>query len=773
MDNYKEFLAEVNQEAYHGGEYQWEEDGCVVTRTYHYSPPGCHNSCGVLLYVKEGKLVHVEGDPLSPFVNGKLCIRCLNMIEAVYNEKRLRYPMRRVGERGEGQWERISWEMALSEIEEKVQEVWRDYGPESIFLCHGTGRNVNWQMGYFGQAALKTPNISTTFFTGFACYIPRVIGSFGKVGDFVLADAAPTHASRYAHSEWRPPEVLVVWGNEPLKSNGDGFIGHWLVQCVQRGTKIISIDPRLTWWGARAEFWLPVRPGSDSALALAWLSVIIKEKLYDSDFVEKWCYGFEELKERVEEYSPEWAAEICGLPVEDITTAARLYAAGKNSAIQWGLAFDQQLAAMTLVNAVVNLMCLTGNIDVPGGNIIARDAFELNGNTAMSEKYLPEGVLEKKLINQAIAGAKVALCPQADSDRQLLALETGKPYPIRLVWIQSTNAISCAGMDAPRALEALKNVPYIVVADPYITPTASAVADLLLPVAMSPERNSVRAWWTPVRTMSKAIEFHEAKSDEWIMVNVGKRLNPEAWPFEDDKDWANWYLTDENKEHGTKFPGDIEYLEKELCGCAYDEWGEEYYKYEKGMLRPDGSLGFNTATGRCELKSLAYEAWGLDPLPFFIDTPKGPLTTPELMEEYPLIITTGGRSWEFFHSENREQKTMRELHPLPLLTMNPADAEEYDIRDGDWVWVDNGHGRMKQKAYLFEGMKKGVVHAEHGWWFPESDPTAPYLFGTFECNPNNLTQAEIVGQGGVGSPIKSMICKVYPVGGNEAIPASD
>jgi anaerobic selenocysteine-containing dehydrogenase len=771
MDNYREFLSEVDKEAYHAGEFKWQEDGCNVTRTYHYSPPGCHNSCGVLLYERDGILEKVEGDPLSPFVNGKLCIRCLNIVEAVYSEKRIKYPMRRAGERGENKWQRISWEEALDEVEQKVKEVWRDHGPESIFLCHGTGRNVNWQMGYFGQAALKTPNISTTFFTGFACYIPRVIGTFGKVGDFVLADAAPTHADRYANPDWRAPEVLVVWGNEPLKSNGDGFIGHWLVQCVQRGTKIISIDPRLTWWGARAEYWLPVRPGTDSALALAMQRVIIEEDLYDHDFVDCWCYGFDELKSRVEQYDLDWAAQTCGLSLEDIQGAARLYAAGRNSAIQWGLAFDQQLAAMTLVNSVVNLMCLTGNIDVPGGNVLVRDAFEINGNTGMSERYLPEGVLEKKLINRAIAGAKVALCPQADSDRQLLAMETGDPYPIKMVWIESTNAISCAGMDAPRALEALRKVPYIVVADPYITPTASAVADLLLPVAMSPERDSVRAWWTPVRTMSKAIEFFEAKSDEWIMVEVGKRLNPQAWQFADGKAWANWYLTDENKEGGTKFPGDIEHLEKECLGYAYDPWGESYRKFEKGLLRPDGTPGFNTPTGRCELKSIAYETWGLDPLPFFIDAPTGPATTPELMEEYPLVITTGGRSWEFFHSENREQQTMRELHPVPKLTINPKDAERYGVKDGQWIWVENAHGRMKQQAYLFCGIKEGVVHAEHGWWYPESEPSAPYLYGTFESNPNNLTQAEIVGQGGVGSPIKSMICKVYPVAAGEPVPA--
>ena len=128
-------------------------------------------------------------------------------------------------------------------------------------------------MPFFGQAALKTPNISTFGFTGFACYMPRICGSIAPFGDFPIVDASETHADRYNNPEWVPPEVLVVWGNEPLASNADGYIGHWLVQCVQMGSKIISIDPRLTWWGARAEYWLPVRPGTDAALALSLIHI--------------------------------------------------------------------------------------------------------------------------------------------------------------------------------------------------------------------------------------------------------------------------------------------------------------------------------------------------------------------------------------------------------------------------------------------------------------------------------------------------------------------
>lgn len=189
MANYQEFLDGIDRKAYHEGEWQWEEDGYTVTRTYHYSPPGCHTSCGVLLYVKDGKLERVEGDPLDPCTNGKLCIKCLTLDESVNHPDRLKYPMKRAGERGENKWERISWEEAYDEIEAKVKDIWETDGGNAIICVHGTGRNINWQVPFFGQAALKTPNISTFGFTGFSCYMPRICGSIAPFGDFPIVDA--------------------------------------------------------------------------------------------------------------------------------------------------------------------------------------------------------------------------------------------------------------------------------------------------------------------------------------------------------------------------------------------------------------------------------------------------------------------------------------------------------------------------------------------------------------------------------------------------------
>ena len=613
--NYREFLDGIDRKAYHEGEWQWEEDGYTVTRTYHYSPPGCHDSCGVLLYVKDGKVEKVEGDPLDPVANGKLCMRCLNLPEAVNHPDRVKYPLRRVGERGSNQWERISWEEAYDEIVEKVNYFKETYGPECIVNIHGTGRNINWQSPFFGNAALQTPNTSTFGFSAFSCYMPRICGSMAPFGDFPIADASEGHEDRYANPEWKAPAVIVVWGNEPLASNADGYLGHWLAVCVQMGSKIISIDPRLTWWGARAEYWLQLRPGTDAALACAWIHTIIEEDLYDHDFVDCWCAGFDEAAASVKDATPEWAAEICDLDAEDVLGSARLYATAKPAAIQWGLAFDQQLSSMSLCLAACDLMALTGNLDVPGGNILVRNAFEINAGYATGEEFVPPESMANRLTASKTWEPKSAdIVAAADSDALTYALETGKPYPIKMLWFQSSNTLSCPGMDAPRLYKAMQNVEFVVNCDPFVTPTSVAFADILLPVSMSPERNSARTWWTPVRTMTKVTQYYEAKSDEEIMVELGRRLNPSAFPWEDDMGILDWYLHDGTgsfsassevaQQSGAAFTGATPQKSfheiEERGGYEYWDWDATYRKYEKGMLRADGQPGFQTPTGRAE-----------------------------------------------------------------------------------------------------------------------------------------------------------------------------
>jgi anaerobic selenocysteine-containing dehydrogenase len=366
-------------------------------------------------------------------------------------------------------------------------------------------------------------------------------------------------------------------------------------------------------------------------------------------------------------------------------------------------------------------------------------------------------------------------------------LPGGDPLPVKMMWVQSSNPIACTAMDAPRYYQALNKIDFIVNVDPFLTPLSVAVADIILPVAMSCERNSARTWWTPVRTMYKVSEYYEAKTDEQIVVEVLRLLNPCAakdFGWEKDTDITDWYLAGgDGKKHGAsstvkgniseKTRGGVGISFQELSeqgGYKYDPWNATYEKFAKGMLRDDGQVGFSTPSGRIELAPYTYRVWGLTPTPFHVEPPEGPISTPELMQEYPLILSCGGRSYEFFHSEHRQLPTMRELHPWPLLMVNPVDAKKYGVQDGRWAWVDNGHGRFRQVVQLTERVAPGVVHAEHGWWFPEEEAAVPNLFGAFDSNPNNCTRAFETGEGGIGSAIKSMVCRIYPYATGDELP---
>ncbi|MDR3052374.1 MAG: molybdopterin-dependent oxidoreductase, partial [Coriobacteriales bacterium] len=698
--DYKEFLDGIDRQAYHEGEWQWEEDGYTVTRTYTYSAPGCHDSCGVLLYTKDGKLEKVEGDPLDPCANGRLCMRCLNLEEAANYLDRPKYPLKRVGERGENKWQRVSWDEAYDMIAEFLAKMEAEgYGRESIFVNHGTGRNISSWVPFLGGAVLGTPNIGAIGFSGYSCYLPRTCGTAAGVGDFPIVDCSEIHEDRYSNPEWLPPEVIVIWGCEPLRSNADGFLGHWLVACMQLGTKFISIDPQLTWWGARAEYWLPLRPATDLALALAWLNVITTEDLIDHDFINYWCAYYPELKEHVAQFTPAWAAEICGLGEQLIIDSARFYAKAKRASVQWGLAFDTQVDSIQLCQTVSNLMSITGNIDRPGTNVIVRNGFDINPGYATAQLYCDEDVFAKKLTVNLVHPECVQFIGMADCDAVNRAFETGEPYKIKMFWSQGANGISCSATASNRVFNMLKDVEFCVVADPYMTPTAVAFADLFLPLKTTAERDSLRVWWTPLRAMKHVTDYYETRSDEELIVTLGKRLNPELfeerWPtldalLQDYLDTGfNVYdpVTGKSfKSAGRSKAGRIEvpdahtdYYRKHVAagdgsfdelvaqgGYEYDDFCATYRKYEKGLLRPDGSPGFATPSGRIELVPFAtFGAWGIEPYA----THRESITATKWLEdaafkkEYPFICINGSRSYEFFHSENRQQKTMREFHP--------------------------------------------------------------------------------------------------------------
>ena len=732
--------------------WRWEEDGMTVTRTTPWTGPGCHNGCGILVYSKGNRVIKVEGDPETPFNQGRLCVRCLALPDVVHHPDRLTHPLKRVGKRGEGLWEKITWDEAYDTIVKNVRNVQRQYGPEAIAVLHGTGRNV-WHLGAkLCYSAFGSPNLGSGFLSGFACYGPKIMVSIFTTGFLPTPDCGQMFPDRYENPNWRRPECLMVWGNNPVVAHSDSVRGDWFVELMKRGAKLIVIDPRLTWIASKADIWLQLRPGTDAALALGMLHVIIEEGLYDREFVAEWTYGFERLKDRVMQYPPESVAEICWVPKEKIIAAARLYAESRPAAIQWGVSVEQHKVGVSTLLAIQDLWAITGNLDVPGGNIISRPAefSQIPKFTWGREELASE--IKKKTIGQE----QYPTVPIAHPDVMAETMMSAQPYALKMAWIQGTNPITCMAMEPRKIYQAFQNLEFVVVVDLFMTPSAMAFADIVLPAASALERNSIRAdnygraWWGPFRAVNKIVQVAECKSDEEILLDLGKRLNPEAFPWANVEEMLDYHLRDTG----------LTFSKLRGMGTA-PYYSFEYRKYEKGLLRRDGKPGFETTTGKLNLLIPQFERMGLDPLPYYEEPPQSPVSTPELARKYPFILTTGARSWAFFHSEHRQIPELREIHPDPMVEIHPDTARERGIRDGDWVWIENNYGRCRQRARLTDTIHPRVVNANHGWWFPERPGPEPSLFGVWESNINQLLPLGECGPSGWCAPYKSNICRVY------------
>jgi anaerobic selenocysteine-containing dehydrogenase len=728
--------------------------------------PGCHGGCGVKLHIKNGKLVKIEGDEDHPYLQGRLCPRALALTQYTYHPDRLRHPLKRIGERGEDKWQRISWDEAFDICTDKMSTIRVKYGAESIVFGQGTGRDAGGPMLFLAYA-YGSPNWTLYGLSGLACFTPRLAAMHTVSGDATFPDAAQFFPKRYEDPDWQPPKVLVHWarGIQGSQCTDHYFSGHWVVDLMKRGTKLIVIDPRRSWEASRAALWLPIRPGTDGALALGMLNVIINENLYDKEFVDKWTYGFYELKERVQQYPPDKVAEITWLPKEDIIKAARMYAENKPSAIRFGQPLDCNAQATSTIHALNCLWAITGNLDIPGGNVIARPPYGVTIYPYSTEEIIQLYGKEfvDNLTKKRIGADRYPLVKNfrawAQPDAVLQQMETGKPYPIKGFWCQSNNFMANTAQDPRRHYEAIRKLDFNVVVDLFMTPTAQAIADIVLPAASFPEKDSVFTTGMPLNAIQNVIEVEECRSDWEINFEMARRLNPEAVPWKNVRE----LLTERIKLSGLTF--------EQLCQKVWELAPKEhpsgtvpYRRHEKGLLRPDGKPGFRTPTGKVELYCTRYQDYGLDPLPYHDEPVESPVSTPEIWKQYPLILITGRRNGVLYHSEHRQIPWLREKEPEPTVEIHPDTAREMGIEDGNWVWVEGVRGKVKRKAKVTPVVHPKTVHALHGWWYPEREGRAPYLYGIWDINVNQLIPMDCQSKSGFGGvPLKTMLCKVYPV----------
>jgi anaerobic selenocysteine-containing dehydrogenase len=665
----------------------------------------CHGICGVLVHVADGVVTKVTGDPECPTSRGYICAKGKASVELLYHPDRLKHPLKRAGVRGEDKWERISWDEALDTIADKFSRFKEEYGAESIVGAYGTGRPYYVFFQRFLNS-LGTPN-KVTF--SHICYAPRLAASAMTCGTLPICD--------YYGFGGIPPKCVVVWGcNITETGASDGMCGYQLTQTLKREAKL-------------------------DALALGMLHTIIEEGLFDKDFVENWTVGFDELAERVKQYPPDRVEEITWVPAETICDTARLYATTKPACIQWGVALDQNINSFQTIRAVMLLSGITGNIDIPGGDVfwvppenVVIQSPRLNPDITLVGKLSREA-WEKKIGTGSYRVLTQSVHPRYFYDTVL----TEKPYPVKALFLMGTNSFLGHSYSA-RMAEAFKKIDFTVATDLFMTPTTQMV-DIVLPAASWLETDDVAdlhfVWCVLVR--QKVTTIGECRDDKQILIDLAHRMGMEdCFPWKNVREYCDWVLKD--------------------SGIPFDDFKEEGIIQGRMQYRKYLKDGFRTPSGKFELHCSKLETMGYDPLPSVVEPPESPYSTPDLFEEYPLVITTGARIQAFFHTEGRQIPSLRRRNPDPLLEIHPETAKDLEIKEGDWVWIESPRGRIRQKARLTEGIHPGVVSAQHGWWFPEKDPPE---YGFKESSVSMLT-ADLPCDPHTGSESwRSFLCKVY------------
>lgn len=696
-----------------------------------------HDQCQVTAIVENGKLkklVTARGAPFQPLPPVEGCPKAKIVPEFVHHPDRLNFPLKRKGNRGENKWEKISWDQALDEIAKKLENIRQKDGAEAVAAVDGFSGEV-WAalrfLHLFGSPNYES--LDSRICKGDCRSVNyAIIGSVALFGP-------PTDSCK----------CLVQWGSH--HSISAQLTWHGEKRLKDLGAKTIVIDPRRTKEAELADIWLQLRPGTDCALGMSWLNIIINEQLYDKEFVSNWTVGFDKLKERVQEYTPKKVQEITWVPLEKIIESARMYALTKPASINWGTKTSHIGRNATEVERVrVILRAITGNLDVDGGDLMQ----EPNPNIIPHQDLelcdkLPEEQMKKALGSErfrfktwpgwkliADARQKRGMRPMpAYGNLNAVAPEifetilSGKPYPIRaLIMLRSNPMVQMGGVK--KVYEALKKVELSVVKDVFMTPTAM-LADYVLPGT---------SWF----------EVPQMVWHEHIEAIMGSdRVIPEKIPGKyDRKDYYSfWRELGIRLGQGDYWPWktveEVNVYRLSPLKLSWDEWRKKPWYTLAGIKEKNyEKTGFFTPSGKVELYSSIYEKLGYDPLPHYEEPPESPISTPDLYKKYPYILITS-RVREYRHSMLRQISSLRKKYPYPLVEIHPETAKKLGIKEGDWVWIEGVRGKVRQKCKFFDGINPKVVNAEFGWWYPEKPPEDPSLFGVWESNINILASQDL------------------------------
>jgi anaerobic selenocysteine-containing dehydrogenase len=716
--------------------------------------PVCGVGCFVEAKVVDNKPVAIRPDHKSGHPAD--CPRAGQAIPYHDHPDRLKYPLKRVGRRGEGKWERISWDQALDEIAAKLLEIRDRHGPEAVQTVGGSlkgpGDAATWRFANLWG----TPNM---LHQGKNCGEAELLAEWATYGDQTCIGWGMTPGVTKCVLLWGA--YITVAGPREKKN----------LRAMQAGGgKVIVVDPKRTDVADMADLHLQLRPGSDGALAYGLLNVIINENLYDAEFVEKWCVGFDELTEAVRDFTPDRVAALTWLTPEQIVEAARIFASGP-AVIPFGLATGELGRATTAaVFGKCYLRAITGNLDIEGGARFADppDSIALRKEThwdylmthplrtrdnVSADVFPAASVRAMKAFRSAMAkvhpegpGPQIYMNCVAPSGLWTAICEA-KPYPVKALLNQGGNIMVALG-DARRIHEALasENLELSVNMDHWMTP-GGMMADYVLPATDGLERpllgnmwGFANAFWASKRLIQP---LYERRDDYQFWADLGRRLGQE-WPATLEA-WFDRLLEPTGLTHA-------QLAEQEAPWLAVPP---KHRRYEQ--------VGFATASGKVELASSHMKALGYPEIARFEEPSWSHVRSPELAKAYPLVLTTGtGIKW-FYRSQQRQMAKMRKQQPYAEVTLHPETAAELGIEAGTMVWIETPHGRIRQMAVLDDRIHPRVVHADSHWWYPERDG-ADELFGVWESNvnailPDGVEHADYAGD----NYMRGLVCNLTPV----------
>lgn len=681
----------------------------------------CYNNCGVLIHIENGNPVKIEGDPQNPMNKGKLCQKGYASLEFLNHPDRLKFPLIRDGERGTCKWKSITWEEALETVAAQFKQVSNIFGKEAVVFLRGASKGISDDFAARFMNIFGSPNIASP---APYCFVPMLNASMLTYGFYAYPD--------YEFS----PNCIMVWGNNPEDTHFMDYES--ILRAKEKGTKLIVIDPIKNGLAKESDIWIRLRPGTDLALALGMIHVIIHEKLYDRQFVEAWTLGFEALKTHVQSYSPEKVEKITWVPKESIRDAAEIYAKEKPGCISWGNGIETSINGFQAARTIAILRSITGNLGTPGGDIkCSLPGGLVKGNPEfVCQKNIPDEMRVKRL---SIKDNLIPLAYYSLPQRVMSAILDDDPYPVRAAYVQGANPLTHY-TNAKETFKALMKLDFLVVADCFMSPTA-ALADIVLPVATFLEFDSVEQPWTfPIASVQqKVAHVGESWPDGKILNELTKKLGFHDYAWNDMEEPLNQILK----------PSGITFKEFRKIGIFV---GNKLYRhYEK--------KGFDTPSKKVELYSKQLEDWGFDPLPIYYESPETPYSEPDMSKEYPFILTSRKEAM-YRHSLGRQVSSLRKAKPNPILKIHSDAAEKLGINEGDWVLISTKRGKIRQKAKLVNWIDPRVVEVDYAWWFPEKGSSN--LFGWNESNINVLLDNKPPFNREMGSPsMRGVFCKVY------------